>query len=251
MTLPRETSSGRLANLLLAPPSLDRHHIGHHMHAIIFDFDGLIIDTESAIYTAWQELYRRHGHDLPQAVYVQCVGSTFGHYDPMAALESHIGRAVDWAAELPVKDARIRELQSDLDTLPGIRELLTEANRAGLPCAIASSSQRSHIDSWLQRTGIGRHFQAILTRDDVPRAKPFPDLFLAAAKALDIVPASAIVLEDSHNGLRAALAAGTPCVIVPSPVTMGSDFTGATGQLSTLAGVDLAALASLHARQGA
>ena len=93
------------------------------MRALIFDFDGLIVDTESAIYEAWRELYEHHGHALPLATYVQCVGSTFGHYDPMAALETLTGGPVAWHEVLPRKDARIRELQHGLDTLPGVREI--------------------------------------------------------------------------------------------------------------------------------
>src|SRR6187399_2066812 len=115
------------------------------MHALIFDFDGLIVDTESAIYEAWRELYLHHGHDLPLATYVQCVGSTFASYDPMAALEGLTGGPVNWDEVLPRKDARIRELQENLDTMPGIRVLLLAAANAGIPCAVASSSQRIHV----------------------------------------------------------------------------------------------------------
>ena len=216
------------------------------MRALIFDFDGLIVDTESAIYEAWRELYLHHGHDLPLSTYVQCVGSTFGHYDPMAALEALTGGPVAWEAVLPRKDARIRELQQGLDTLPGVRELLIEAERAGVPCAVASSSQRSHVQSWLDRTGIGGAFSVIRTRDDVARAKPAPDLFLAAAEALGLDPGGTLVLEDSANGLRAARAAGAPCVIVPSPVTRGSDFTGAAAILDSLHEVPLHGLRAIH-----
>ena len=217
------------------------------LRAVIFDFDGLVVDTESAIYDAWRELYLSQGHDLPLPDYVQCVGSTFGHYDPMAALETLRGLPVDWDAVLPVKEARIRSLQAGLDTMPGVRELLAEAAKAGVPCAIASSSQRTHVAGWMERTGIGSYFQVIRTRDDVARAKPFPDLFLAAAEALGIRPDEALVLEDSSNGLRAAIAAGVPCVAVPSPVTRGSDFTGAAAVLETLAGVGLDKLREIHA----
>ena len=216
------------------------------MRALIFDFDGLIVDTESAIYESWRELYLAHGHDLPLPTYVQCVGSVFGHYDPMVALESLLGSPVDWDTHLPMKDARIRAGQEDLDTLPGVRELLGAARAAGLPCVVASSSHRIHVEGWLQRTGIRHHFDFVRSRDDVERAKPYPDLFLAAAAGLGLAPADTLVLEDSANGLRASLAAGAPCVIVPSPVTDGSDFTGATAILKTLAGVTLADLAKIH-----
>ena len=216
------------------------------MRALIFDFDGLIVDTESAIYVAWRELYQHHGHDLPLETYVQCVGSTFGHYDPMAELESLTGGPVAWDAVLPRKDARIRELQQGLDTLPGVRELLVAADRAGIPCAVASSSQNSHVFTWLDRVGIRDAFSLIRTRDDVKQAKPAPDLFLAAAAGLHLAPGETLVLEDSANGLRAARAAGAPCVIVPSPVTRGSDFAGAAGILETLAGVGLRELRGIH-----
>src|SRR5688572_5472550 len=149
------------------------------MRALIFDFDGLIVDTESAIYEAWRELYLFHGQDLLLPTYVQCVGSTFSHYDPMAALEDLTGNPVLWDEILPQKDARIRELQRGLDTMPGIRALLAESERCGVPCAVASSSSRRHVQGWLDRTGIADAFAVIRTRDDVARAKPSPDLFLA------------------------------------------------------------------------
>ena len=218
------------------------------MRALIFDFDGLIVDTESAIYEAWRELYLAHGHDLPLPTYVQCVGSVFGHYDPMAALESMIGGPVDWDTHLPMKDSRLRTGQQGLDTMPGIRELLAEAHAAGIPCVVASSSQRTHVEGWLNRIGIVHHFQFVRSRDDVARAKPYPDLFLLAAEGLGLAPEQTLVLEDSSNGLRAALAAGAPCLIVPSPVTLGSDFMGATAILNTLAGITLGRLREIHGR---
>lgn len=219
------------------------------MLALIFDFDGLVVDTESAIYEAWRELYLHHKHDLPLPTYVQCVGSTFGHYDPMAALEELTGGPVAWEEVLLRKDARIHELQRGLDTMPGVRALLAEAKREGVPCAVASSSSRSHVQGWLDRVGIAEAFAAIRTRDDVARAKPAPDLFLAAAEALGLPPCETLVLEDSSNGLRAAIAAGAPCVIVPSPVTRGSDFTGAVAVIETLEGVTCGQLREIHSRR--
>jgi len=216
------------------------------MRALIFDFDGLIVDTETSIYEAWRELYLHHGHDLPVSTYVQCVGSTFSTYDPMAALESLTGGPVLWDEVLPRKDARIRELQQDLDTMPGIRALLLDAERSGVPCAIASSSSRTHVHGWLDRTGIRDAFALVRTRDDVARAKPAPDLYLSAAAGLGLNPAETLVLEDSYNGLHAARAAGAPCVIVPSPVTKGSDFTGAAAIIDSLEGTTLESLLAVY-----
>lgn len=218
------------------------------LRAILFDFDGLIVDTESAIYEAWRELYLSEGHDLPREVYVQCVGSTFGHYDPMEELERLTGRSIDWTARLAVKNARIRELQRDLNTMPGVRDLLAACDSSGLRRAVASSSDRQHVHGWLDRVGLKTSFQAIRSRDDVARPKPAPDLFLAALDALGVAAEEAIVLEDSLNGLRAANAAGVPCIVVPSPVTLGLDFSAATAIIPTLHGhgpAELAALAGL------
>ena len=230
----------------MRPQSLETKLI-RLMRALVFDFDGLIVDTESAIYEAWRELYSAHGHELPLPVYVQCVGSVFGHYDPMAALENLLGGPVDWDTHLPMKDARISAGQQGLDTMPGIRNILAEAHGAGIPCEVASSSQRTHVEGWLNRIGIINQFQFVRSRDDVARAKPFPDLFLLAAEGLGLAPEDTLVLEDSSNGLRASLAAGAPCLIIPSPVTLGSDFTGAAAILSTLEGVSLDRLREIHA----
>ncbi len=214
----------------------------HRFTALLFDFDGLIADTESAIYEAWRELYASEGQDLALADYVQCVGSTFGQYDPIAELERRLGREPDWPALLARKDARIAELHQGLGVMPGVRELLAEAAREGVPCAVASSSQMTWVGTWLKTFGLRAAFDAVVTRDFVERPKPAPDLFLKAAEALGRDPAACVVLEDSHNGLLAAKAAGCHCVVVPSPVTSVSDFSLADRVLPSLAGVALADL---------
>lgn len=208
--------------------------------ALIFDFDGLIADTESAIYEAWGALYSAHGEELSLVDYVHCVGSTFGQFDPMAELERRLGRQLEWPALLAVKDEAIRAGHRGLGPLPGVRELLAEATAAGVPCALASSSSTDWIGPWLETLELSQAFQAVWTRDRVREAKPSPELFLGAAAELGLPPAECVVLEDSRNGLRAAQRAGSPCVIVPSPVTRGSDFTGARRILPSLDGVRVA-----------
>ncbi|MFN0127199.1 MAG: HAD family hydrolase [Verrucomicrobiales bacterium] len=207
--------------------------------SLIFDFDGLIADTESAIYDAWASVYARHGEHLALSEYVRCVGSTFGQFDPMAELERRLGRTLDWVPLLAAKDEAIRHGHRDLPPLPGVRELLAEAATAGVPCAVASSSSADWVHPWLETFGLRDAFQAVWTRDRVPNPKPAPDLFLSAAADLGFSPAQCLVLEDSPNGLRAARTAGSPCVIVPSPVTRNGDFTGAHRILPSLHGVAL------------
>jgi putative hydrolase of the HAD superfamily len=210
--------------------------------ALIFDFDGLIADTESAIYEAWSGVYEAHGEELNLVDYVRCVGSTFGQFDPMAELERRLGRPLEWPPLLAAKDDTIRTRHLGLPPLPGVRELLAEAEAVGVPCAVASSSSADWVRPWLGKLGLSDSFQVIWTRDRVKEAKPSPELFLGAAAELGFPPGRCLVLEDSHNGLRAAQRAGSPCVIVPSPVTRGSDFTGARRVLPSLAGVSVGEL---------
>ncbi|MBP7948065.1 MAG: HAD-IA family hydrolase [Verrucomicrobiales bacterium] len=218
------------------------------LRRLIFDFDGLIADTESAIYAAWRELYQSQGHDLAVEQYVQCVGSTFLSFDPMAALEKLVGHSVDWEPLLRRKDARIREMHRQMDTLPGVRTLLAEANSHGVECAVASSSEAAWLFPWLERLGIRQHFRHICCRDDTARAKPAPDLFLLAMDKLGVGPDESLVLEDSANGLKAAVAAGVPCIVVPNAITRHSDFSQAAAILPSLEGRTLRELSDAAAK---
>jgi putative hydrolase of the HAD superfamily len=215
------------------------------LHAFIFDFDGLIVDTETAIFQAWREVYAEHGQDLDLATYADCVGSDHGLFDPMQHLDGILGESLDWGVLVPRKEARIRELLADQPTLPGVRELLASAAQEGIACAVASSSSLNWVGGWLDRLAIEHHFDVVRTRDHVERIKPHPDLFLAAAAGLGVPPANAIVFEDSENGLRAAQAAGIHCVAVPNPITAAGAFEGAAMRLDSLAEVELEALRGL------
>ena len=198
------------------------------MHrAIIFDFDGLLVDTETAIYESWQEVYCRHGESLELETYKQCVGSDFGQFSPETELENRTGKAFDWSTINMEREQIIRDRLAAQDARPGVREFIKKARSQGLHLAVASSSSRAWVAGWLEKLDILKHFHALRNRDDVARIKPHPDLFLAAAEALGIPPGESLVMEDSENGLRAAKAAGIPCAIVTNPVTAGGDFSGA------------------------
>ena len=212
------------------------------IRALLFDFDGLIIDTESAIYQAWRELYEDHGHPLPVERWAQCVGTDFGAYDPKSELEMLTGKDFDWHNEEAMRTKRVHELLKTFDALPGVRERLAEAKELGLPCSIASSSPRSWIEPWLVQMDLRHHFSNISSRDLVEKIKPAPDLFLHAAEKLGAQPDEVIVFEDSLNGLRAARAAGMKCVVVPGPVTKHLEFEGAWQMLDSLASTSLAQL---------
>jgi HAD superfamily hydrolase (TIGR01509 family) len=215
------------------------------LRALLFDFDGLILDTEFPIYEAWREDYLAHGHELPLEVYAACVGSDFNRFDPKSHLESLVGSAIDWPDRDLWRERNALERVNLLPPLPGVIALLDAAAAKGLTCAVASSSPRRWVEGHLSRLGLLDRF--LLTRciDDVGAPKPEPDLFLAAAAGLGVAPGDALVLEDSRNGLLAAMAAGCPCVVVPNRVTAHLDFSGAVAKLASLTDLDLSRLESL------
>jgi HAD superfamily hydrolase (TIGR01509 family) len=192
------------------------------LKSLIFDFDGLILDTETPEFQAWQDIYQEHGHELPAEEWLGIVGGDgLSGFDAASHLVSLVDNQPDAAAlrrrHRAESDARI----ASQPILPGVNALLLQARKAGLKLAIASSSSHSWVDSHLSRLGMLDKFDSIICSDDVPpgRTKPNPDLFLKALEALNVRPAEAIVFEDSLNGIRAAKAAGIFVVAVPNHVT--------------------------------
>lgn len=215
------------------------------LDALLFDFDGLILDTEFPIYLAWREDYLAHGQDLTPEVYSACVGSDFGRFNPKSHLESLVGHAIDWSERDRWREENALERVKRLPPLPGVVSLLEAARAAGLPCAVASSSPRWWVEGHLERLGLAGFFRLTRCRDDVDFPKPAPDLFLAAARGLGMAPERCLVLEDSRNGLLAALAASIPCVVVPNRVTAHLDFAGAAAVIPSLESVTPEMLALL------
>jgi len=203
--------------------------------AVVFDFDGVIVDTEVAIYEGWQEIYGDHGVELPLELYVQCVGSDHKAWDPKSHLERLVGRRLDWEKLLAVHGLRVRAALAEEGVMPGVLPWLEFLKGNGIPCAVASSSSRNWVGGWLGKLGLAGWFEAWHCRDDVERIKPAPDLFLRAAAALGVDVAETLVIEDSANGLHAALAAGCGTLVVPNRITAGQDFTGAHYRARSLA----------------
>jgi putative hydrolase of the HAD superfamily len=190
------------------------------VRGLLFDFDGLLVDTETPSRLAYEELYRDHGHELPLDKWATLVGTIGAEFDPDAHLEELVGRPLDHE-QLAVR-RRARELElCDLEDLrPGIEEYLREADRRGLSTAIVSSSQVDWIERHLERLERADGWDAIVAADgDVARAKPQPTLYLDALEALGLQPSEAIAFEDSLNGIRAAKRAGVFVVAVPNPIT--------------------------------
>lgn len=190
--------------------------------ALIFDFDGLILDTESPEVDVWTHIYAEHGFEFPLYEWGRIIGgggiSNFDAADHLSLLSQ--GR-------LDPASMRIRHRSgSDALTLkqpilPGVMDYIQEAKRLGLKLAIASSSPHAWVDTHAKRLGIFDHFDHVICSDDVApgRTKPNPDLYLLALNQLQVRNNEAIVFEDSPNGVKAANRAGIFVVAVPNPIT--------------------------------
>ena len=190
------------------------------IRGLLFDFDGLLVDTETPSRLAYEELYREHGHELPLERWATLVGTIGADFDPDAHLEELVGRPLDRAQLRERRRAREDELCDIEDLRPGIEEYLAEAEQRGLATAIVSSSSREWIARHLERLERVDGWDAIVAADgDAARAKPQPTLYLEALDQLGLAPVEAIAFEDSLNGIRAAKAAGIFCVAVPNPIT--------------------------------
>jgi HAD superfamily hydrolase (TIGR01509 family) len=188
------------------------------IRAVVLDFDGLVLDTETPIFEAWRTAYRRRGRDLGLSEWQHALG-THGGFDPFAHLSGLLGAPVAREELLEEVQAQNRAACDAQPLLPGVADLLRDARALGLGTAVASSSTRGWVDGWLARHGIREFFDVLCGREDVARVKPEPDLFLLAAERLSVPPEACVVFEDSPNGMRAARAAGMRCVAVPNALT--------------------------------
>ena len=208
------------------------------VRAFLFDFDGLIVDTETASRAGWQWLYREHGHELPVDLWATLVGTTHAPWDPMTHLEELVGEPLEREALNERRYAHEIALIEAEELRPGIEEYLAAARRHKLKRAIVSSSTRRWVDMHLERLEEAVGWDAIYTADDDPaRAKPSPTLYLEALQTLGVDASEAVAFEDSPNGVRAAKAAGIFCIAVPNDVTrdLGLEEAGADLVLDSLA----------------
>lgn len=207
--------------------------------ALVFDFDGLIVDTEVPIFRAWQRIYREHGQDLPLERWLTIIGTASGPFDPVIDLAKKTGAKLDEQELKALEVLYYQEATALQQLLPGVIDYLVAARQLGLKTAVASSSARKWVMDHLNRFGIGGHFDAIVCREDVKRTKPDPDLYRTALKRLGVQPAEAIAFEDSSNGIHAAKAAGLFTVVVPNLLTVDLDLTEADLRLLTLEAMPL------------
>lgn len=201
--------------------------------ALIFDFDGLIIDTEAADYQAWLEIYRGCGLDYPLSEFQNTIGLYSSVPVPLDQLDELKG-PLDREFINSRRSQRAMELAMRQPLLPGVLSYLEDVHHLGLQAAIASSSPRTWLDCFLEPRNLTHYFDVIVTGDTVSQAKPSPELFNKAIHKLGVNSNEALILEDSYYGLLAAQAAGIRCVIIPSSLTSGMDFHNADLVLDSL-----------------
>jgi HAD superfamily hydrolase (TIGR01509 family) len=209
------------------------------IEAVVFDFDGLIVDTESSSFRAWVETYAAYGCTLIEDDWARHIGTING-FDPYGTLCARASRPVPPEDVLrAAKRARERELVEAEPVRPGVEAWLDEAVALGLAVGLASSSPTDWIDGHLRRLDLSSRFAVVTCCDDDRPPKPAPDVYLAACEALGVEPAQALAVEDSAHGVASAKAAGLWCVAVPSPLTRSLDFRAADVYLESLADASL------------
>lgn len=210
--------------------------------ALIFDFDGLMVDTEMPAFESWQELFAEHGCELDLTEWAVCLGGSGREIDTCAILERELGRAVDRPALRARRAQRKTEMVAELPLLAGVQEYVLEARCLGMKAGVASSSSQARVRGHLARLGLGDAFDCIVTADDVAQVKPDPEIYLSAAARLGVLPIRALALEDSPNGITAAKAAGMKCVAVPNGLTGQLDLSHADLRIESLMVISLSAL---------
>ena len=208
--------------------------------ALVFDFDGLILDTESSEFHSVAAVYDAHGLELVLEEWHEIVG-TADHPHWTEMLQAALGRQIEDLEGLRQQRLEVHHsLIEQEDVRPGVVALLDEAGAAGVPCGVASSSPRAWVEGHLERIGLRDRFAVVRTRDDVTLAKPDPELYQAATVALGVDARCSVAFEDSRHGVTAAKAAGLAAVACPNPITQSMDLSHADLVVTSLADVDLA-----------
>lgn len=203
--------------------------------ALIFDFDGLIIDSESPEFEAWHELFAEYGRELGPELWADLVGRPPTHFDLYGYFCKHIDPVIEVEKLRQDRRARVIALTITQPILPGVEEYLQSATALGLRIGLASSSTRDHVRGHLHRLKLLDYFHSIRCFEDTDRHKPDPTPYLKVLEDLGAKADEAIALEDSPNGVAAAKAAGIFCVAVPNPITCRLPLEHADHRLASLA----------------
>ena len=194
------------------------------IRALILDFDGTVIDTETAWYIAFRDAYKEYGVELTLEQYSQCIGTSLHFFNPYEYLVTDLKLPIDLNKFRISVQACHANLMEKEQVRPGIVHFLKSAKDQGLKIGLASSSKLEWVNRFLDRLGLRNFFQCIRTADDVKHVKPHPELYLQTLNCLEVDGHEAIAIEDSPNGYRAAITAGLHCVVVPNIITQSLKF---------------------------
>ena len=213
--------------------------VGAMIRAVVFDFDGLIFDSEGPLFTAWQEAFAAYGCSPLTVEEWSAEIGTVGVLDIVGLFRRRATRTVDINEMQQRRRARVAELLALEGVQPGVHAWLDEADALGYPCAVASSSEISWVEPRLEQLGLRSRFVHVVCRSETIAAKPAPDSYLAACAALGVEPHEALAIEDSPHGVTAAKCAGLACVAVPHAITEQLDLSHADLCVDSLADVTL------------
>lgn len=192
---------------------------------IIFDMDGVLINSEALHYQLWRQVFAENGVEIDFDHYKDCIGSR----DDVLMELIYRGYGADFRRRPDLLE-RFEELkrkyidEKGVPEILGVRETLQILQERGYRMAVASSSPQAYIELCTAKVGIAQHFEVLFSGQRVAHPKPAPDVFLAAAQAMDVKPEMCVVVEDSHNGSRAAKAAGMRCIGFVNPDSGDQDL---------------------------
>ena len=209
---------------------------------VIFDFDGVILDTETPLFDTWRDVFSQHGAELDRSMIQGLIGGGKMRVDIYKKLEELTDRTLDADAIRSAQRQRYMDSIRSSPLLPGVLDYVEAANRLGLKLGVASSSSRAWVETHLAERGLLHSFQSVVTRDDVENVKPDPKLFVTAMERLGTTSGRAIAIEDSLNGVTSAKSAGMLCVAVPNPMTDDMPLDEADLRLGSLSEMGLKAV---------
>ncbi len=192
--------------------------------AFIFDFDGLIIDTEYSSYQTWFDIYQTYQIDLPMTEWIKCVGSSNDEFDPIRYLRTKTDAFLDETKIRKQQFERHHNISHSMPILPGVETYLNYAKQNNIKLAVASSSSYRWVSSHLETKGLLTAFDLIITADDVDRVKPAPDLFIKVKEEFGLKDYEGIIFENSAHGILAGFLSKLFCVAVPNTITQGLNF---------------------------
>jgi putative hydrolase of the HAD superfamily len=207
------------------------------VQAVVFDFDGLLIDTETPEFQAWSQVFAEHGSNLSLDEWAKCVGGGDGSWTVERHLRDLVERA-DLVQAFERAQAIRNEALAVIRPQPGAEVLFDRLDKMAIPFGIASSSRHMWVDGFLRQMGWRERFEVVVTADMVGAKKPDPKSYLEACVRLGVDPVDAVAFEDSTNGLKAAKAAGMIAVAVPNDVTRGFDLSMADRRIESLLDAD-------------